>query len=256
MKMRILFLFSTLMFAVSMSAAPVACTPSGNPAVTLAVVGGAATGATITCGNIVFSNFVATDFGNAAGDSFTYSLGTLGSSTGTWYDSTTGVVNVAFNPNFSNGQSPQDIHLTFNVSASGGWMLTGVDGTIGGTGAHYTETVCNGLGNAGSPCLNGATQLAQFTVFSSNLGGPTSYGPVSFAGGATASSISVFKDIGAITISNQTAELTSMSQSFEFTTPASVPEPATFVMLSSGLLSFAFGRRRKKLDRQADLPFA
>ncbi len=245
MKTKVLFLLSTLMFALSMSAAPLACAPSGNPAVTLAVVGGAPTGATITCGNIVFSSFVATDFGNAAGDNFTYSQGTLGSSSGTWYDPTTGIVNLAFNPNFSNGLSPQDIHLTFNVSASGGWMLTGVDGTIGGTGAHYTETVCNGLGNAGSPCLNGATQLAQFSVFSSNLGGPTSYGPSSFNGAATPTSISVFKDIGAITVAGQTASLTAMSQSFEFTTP-SVPEPATFIMLGSGLLSFAFARGRKQ----------
>lgn len=234
-----------LVLAVGMSAAPVACTPSGNPAVTLAVVGGAPTGATITCGNVVFSNFVATDFGNASGDAFTYGQGTLGANDGTWYDPTTGIINLAFNPNFSNNMSPQDIHLTFNATASGNWVLFGVDGTIGGQGAHYTETVCNGVNNAGSPCTNNATQLAQFSVYSSNLGGPTSYGPVAFAGNATATSISVFKDIGAITVGDQRPTLTAMSQSFEFRI-SGVPEPATFAMLGGGLLVLAIARRRKK----------
>jgi len=233
-----LSLLTMLVLAVgTLSATPMNC--ATTPPVTVATVTNNYTtpptgSPTITCGPLVFSNFqaVSADSGTSLGLQFDYV------SPATW-DPSTGTVSLSFNPNFSVPMSPgvEDIHLFFDVTDTAGSSIIGVDGTIGGTNAHYTEYACAGAGGynppTSGPC-GGNTPLASFTIFSYPA---TNNQPVITIPANT--SIGVFKDIQAA----GPGALTSFGQTFEVST--TIPEPATFAMLGGGLLLLAFARRKK-----------
>jgi hypothetical protein len=228
-----LSLLTMLVLAVgTLSATPVACATA--PVVQVATVSNTymtpPTGSpVIDCGPLVFSNFQAVNAGGAAvGLAFDYV------SPATW-DAATGTVLVSFNPFFNVPAAPgvEDIHLFFDVTANAGSMITGVDGSIGGSNSSYNEIVCSGAGgyNGSGGCTT--TQLATFTIGSGEP--PTAIMPV-----AASQSVGIYKDI----LTLGPGHLTGFGQTYEVT--GTTPEPATFAMLGGGLVLLAFARRRKK----------
>lgn len=225
MEKRLCFtLLFALAFAVAASAAPTYCVPGVTT--TLATVGGAPTGATITCGTTVFSNFAITDAGNAPSASLVYVVDTATILNGSYYDPATGFINLVFNPNLADNNVFQDVHVVFNVNDAVQKVYQ-VGGSAGVTGVQ--EIICSGNNNVNpgsGACINGATQLAALAY------PPSTTVWLNPASGQ----ISVWKDASHAAGSH----LTGFTQSFTTT-----PEPATFAMLGGGLLALAFARRKR-----------
>ena len=210
----------------TLSASPMNCTPA--PPLTLATVTNLfippPTGSpTMICGPLAFSNFQAV----SADNGLSMGLPFIDVSPSTW-DPTTGTVSLTLNPNFSVQSGIQDIHLYFDVTATSA-DITGVDGSIGGTNSHFTESVCSGGYSSSGGC---SSPLTMFTIFSGHNQPVTPITP--------STSIGVFKDIQTLS----PGALTSFGQTFEVNV---IPEPGTLAMFGSAVIGFAVLVRRKRM---------
>src|SRR5207248_8525356 len=113
------------------SASPLDCPAPPPPAQIVATIGAGVSAFNFTCGGLTFNNFSAVDFGNSTGTPVMF-----GSAT---FDSATGEVVLAFNPNLINPLAFQDFHFFFQVTGG----VSGVDLGVGGTSATITERVCS-----------------------------------------------------------------------------------------------------------------
>jgi hypothetical protein len=176
---------------------------------------------TIDCGGLSFTNFnVVTAF------PLTVPLVAYVSSS-----VSNSVVDISFNPGLSSpqtqwGQLPQDLWFYFQVNGTG---ITGVDLTVGGTKATIDETVCSAP-TVNNVCPTGTT-LATMAAFSY----PGQNSVTEMFNSPFNGTLYVFKDIGVA----QGGALSSFSQSFH----GSVPEPASMLLIGSGLLALGFARR-------------
>jgi hypothetical protein len=211
----------------TLSASPINCTPP-QP-MTVATVSNTfmlppVGSPTMTCGPLQFSDFQAI----AASPGTPTGLDIVAVSPST-FDPATGTVSVSFNPNFTMmGSGIEDIHLYFNVTATSGKQIFGVDGNIGGTNSHFTESICGGAYSGAGGC---SSTLAMFTLFSGQSQGVIPITP--------STSIGVFKDIQTI----GPGALTSFGQTFETSV---IPEPGTLAMFGSAIIGLSAVVRRKR----------
>ncbi|MGE5645723.1 MAG: PEP-CTERM sorting domain-containing protein [Acidobacteriota bacterium] len=153
-------------------------------------------------------------------------------------DDANGTVNISFNPGLSspttpNGLLPQDLWFYFQVN---GARITGVDLTVGGTLATVEETVCSAP-TVNNICPEG-THLANIAAFSA----PGQNTVSKFFDAPFGGALYVFKDVGV----SQGGALSTFTQSFH--TTGVVPEPASMLLIGTGLLALGYlSRRPRKL---------
>jgi len=214
-------MFGLLSMAAISSAAPVGC-PGIPPALLADTVdaGNTVGGLSFSCGGLTFSNFLVTDAGNVA-------VGTQMFLSGATVDVATGIVELNFNPNLTNGSVVQDMHFSFTVTGG----INYVDLTVFGSNSTISETACatpivpinTGCTPALVPTIVGVSGGAQVTSQTFN---------------SLTSPVTIFKDINR----GIGGDLTSFNQSFH--TP--VPEPMTLSMMGLGLLGLGLVRRRQQ----------
>ncbi len=179
---------------------------------------------TFSCDGVTFSNFVLSGVtGGATGRLDILSVTV----------SSTGNIVLSENPNLG---AAQHENLWFTVSGS----LSSVDLSVGGTAATVTERVCqnpipmggalNGLCTDASGTTN-MTPLANLTVHSGDLGQPVTVAVPRMT------TYYVYKDIATGTGGG----LSDMNESFH--AASTVPEPASMLLLGSGLMLVSLGSK-------------
>lgn len=147
------------------------------------------------------------------------------------------VVYFQFNPNLATSGATEDIHFFFKVATlDGSPTIIGVDLYNGGVGnTSISEQLCSSawvLATCGF--IGGGTRIGD------GLAAASGQSDVDFFSGI--SSAYVFKDIftGPATANWFEGEITSFTQSFHVTP---IPEPASLMLIGSGLLGLAARRR-------------
>lgn len=205
--------------AFGLAAALVMGLAGGAQGTTLADLNG---GASITAGNLTFSDFTIIVTGSADPNLADYTVLTLP----TGFRIVGGVG--AFNA------EQGDVSVSYAVSASAGSSVDeaslGFNGAAMGT--HSGATVSEDLSASGSP-------IASAMVFQLGSGASQKTDSVSFA---SETSFTVDKNIFVKADSNGLATLSFVDQTF-----ALVPEPGSLLLMGSGLMGLlAFGRKRQR----------
>jgi hypothetical protein len=212
----LLTIVATLFLAVAANAAP--CGMGGATNVLNA-------GFSCEAGGLTFSNFSAVNAGNAPNPSvFLVNFFQVGN-----------FVNLTFNPSLSAmAGSSADIFFYFTVTGG----VNQVDLTVSGTNAAISELVCGPGGvNMVTNTCNSGPPLANLVNFSQ---APTVFSSVF----PLTQTINIFKDI----MVEGPGELSSFTQSFG-TNP--IPEPATMLLLGTGLAGIAAKLRRRRTSTEA-----
>ena len=150
-----------------------------------------------------------------------------------------------FNPNLSAPPSGHDLDLHFTFTVTGG--VNRLDLGVGGIGATIIERACisSMVGNGLCP----VTPLSNIIAFSA----PPGPGYATSAFFATTSPLYVYKDIGVA----HGGGLTEFEQTFTIGEPtlvitlAAVPEPASIILLGTGMLGLALSIRQRNRSKKA-----
>jgi hypothetical protein len=182
----------------------------------------ASPGFSYSCGGLTFSDFSVTNAGSQPvgqvniGNSFYEDMGG------------TRRVTLNLNPNLTlppGSAGDAAVRLWYTVTTAG--AINRVGGIMPQSG-NFLETLCTASFGGGTSC--GGTQLDQFTV--TGPSNTTQWGTQSFSQGA----VYVYKQIGGPAPIHTTA----LSQVFD----TSVPEPASMLLIGTGLLATALLGRR------------
>lgn len=211
--MRVKSLFGAIAVAGVLLALP-------TSAVALPVCGGSTdvttynAGGGCTIGSLVFNNFRVVDASDPS-DSVVDAVSSfvIGD-----------VAYFGLNPNLGEPGESEDIQFFFTVTG----LVNGVDlSNAGSAGTSIDEHVCNAAFNPSNICTG--TQLADLVA----AGGQSK-----FADFATTGKIWIYKDI----FKGAEDHMTSFTQSFH----EAVPEPASLLLLGSGLIAVASRFRQKR----------
>ena len=149
-----------------------------------------------------------------------------------------------FNPNLSAPPSGPDLDLHFTFQVTGG--VNRLDLGVGGVGATIIERACisSMVGNGLCP----VTPLSNIIAFSA----PPGPGYATSAFFATTSPLYVYKDIGVA----HGGGLTEFEQTFTIgqvtivPPAAAVPEPASIILLGTGMLGLALSIRQRNRGKR------
>ncbi len=186
------------------------------------VTAGMTSTTSLTCGGVTFSNFAVTNATGGAVGRVDINQITVSAS---------GDVVMNENPNLG---AAEHENLWFTVSGP----LTSIDLSVGGTAATVTERLCQypipTTGALTGLCTNqagtvSATPIGQVTVHSGDMGQPI------VATVAGLSTYYVYKDIQ----TGLGGALSDMNESFQ----SAVPEPASMLLIGSGLLAVSLGSK-------------
>jgi len=191
---------------------------------------------TITVGGLTLSNFVVVNAGNVPSpeiDLVNVGLSALGDK-----------IVLDFNPNLSAPPSGPDLDLHFTFQVTGG--VNRLDLGVGGVGATIIERACisSMVGNGLCP----VTPLSNIIAFSA----PPGPGYATSAFFATTSPLYVYKDIGVA----HGGGLTEFEQTFTIgqvtivPPAAAVPEPASIILLGTGMLGLALSIRQRNRGKR------
>ncbi|HEX4751097.1 MAG TPA: PEP-CTERM sorting domain-containing protein [Bryobacteraceae bacterium] len=234
---------SSLLFAATLAAAPIACSVGTAAAYTGAInsAGGC------TEDGLLFSNFnyIPTSSGTAVAlPAASLAIAPLSNTSGDGlgfqivggFAATTGGV--------ADGVFQYEVSTLNNSATLNGLSLT-FNGTFTGSGiANTTENYCPGGTTVPPTTCSGGLQniFVQSSQGVNKLSASATYLPVS--------SITVSKDIqvNGSTVAASTATISSVTNQFQTTTTGTVPEPASLLLLPGGLLVLLFARRKTRLS--------
>jgi len=228
-KFLVLLAFSMLSLAVA-NASDIPCSISGTAFNT--PVNGTTV---VTCGTLTFEGFEVLDATSNVGlinPGLIDIVGTTSScpTCGSYYDPSSGVAYLEFNPNLQAGMDDE-----FIFTVLGG--ISTIDMTVGGQNASVQETACStpfSQGTVGVGVCAPGDVLGQVTVLSNQA--------EQFANFTTTSPVYIFKDINA---GGPPGQLTEFTQSFG-PVGGTIPEPLSMLLMGSGLLGLGLLRRRSR----------